>query len=83
VAILAVAWFLGTWVPYALQALLDQRTSYLYYMVVVMPGIYVAAIYAAALGWRRRRVWLSGLIAVWGVSVVVAAVLLYPFVAAF
>jgi predicted membrane-bound dolichyl-phosphate-mannose-protein mannosyltransferase len=83
VAILAVAWFLGTWVPYALQALLDQRTSYLYYMVVVMPGIYVAAIYAAALGWRRRRVWLSGLIAVWGVSVVVAAVLLYPFVSAF
>jgi dolichyl-phosphate-mannose-protein mannosyltransferase len=82
-AIIAVAWFLGTWVPYALQALLDQRTSYLYYMVVVMPGIYIAAIYAASLGWRQRRGWLSGLIGVWGLSVVVTVVLLYPFVAAF
>ena len=82
-AILAVAWFVGTWVPYALQALLDQRTSYLYYMVVVMPGIYVAATYAVALGWRQRRGWLSGLIGVWGLSVVVAAALLYPFVAVF
>ena len=82
-AILAVAWFVGTWVPYALQAVLDQRTSYLYYMVIVMPGIYLATTYAVALGWRQRRGWLSGLIAVWSLSVVAAAVLLYPFVAAF
>ena len=49
VAMLAVSWFLGTWVPFAVLSLVDQRTSYIYYMVIVMPGIYVAATYAAAL----------------------------------
>ncbi|HYZ79768.1 MAG TPA: glycosyltransferase family 39 protein, partial [Solirubrobacteraceae bacterium] len=47
-AMLAVAWFLGTWVPFAVLSLIDQRTSYLYYMVIVMPGVYLAATYAAA-----------------------------------
>ncbi|MFL5862320.1 MAG: glycosyltransferase family 39 protein [Solirubrobacteraceae bacterium] len=83
VAILAVAWFLGAWLPFALQSLIDQRTSYIYYMVIVMPGIYVAATYAAALGWRRRRTWLRAVIGVWAVGVLVAAVLMYPFVATF
>jgi hypothetical protein len=82
-AILGVAWFIGTWVPFALQTLLDQRTSYIYYMVIVMPGIYVAVTYLLALGWRRRRLWLSALIAVWALAVVVAVVLMYPFVAVF
>jgi predicted membrane-bound dolichyl-phosphate-mannose-protein mannosyltransferase len=82
-AILGVAWFIGTWVPYALQSLLDQRTSYLYYMVVVMPGIYVAVTYLVAVGWRQRRTWLSAATLVWAASVLVAVVLMYPFVAAF
>ena len=42
---MGVAWFLGTWVPFAVLSLLDSRTSYLYYMVIVMPGIYVAVTY--------------------------------------
>ncbi len=37
--IIAVTWFLGTWIPFALLSLIDQRTSYLYYMVIVMPGL--------------------------------------------
>jgi hypothetical protein len=82
-ALLAVTWFLGAWVPFALLSLIDQRTSYLYYMVVVMPGIYVAATYVAALGWRLRRTWLRALIGVWALGVVVAVVLMYPFVAVF
>jgi dolichyl-phosphate-mannose-protein mannosyltransferase len=81
--IVALAWFLGTWLPFALQSLIDQRTSYLYYMVIVMPGVYVAAAYLVTLGWRRRNRWLSGLVIVWGLGVLVAAVLLYPFVAVF
>jgi dolichyl-phosphate-mannose-protein mannosyltransferase len=81
--ILALAWFIGTWLPFELQSLIDQRTSYLYYMVIVMPGIYVAAAYLVALGWRRRNRWLSALTILWGVGVLVAAVLLYPFVAIF
>ncbi|MHB1568424.1 MAG: glycosyltransferase family 39 protein [Solirubrobacteraceae bacterium] len=81
--LLAVAWFLGTWVPYALQVVFDQRTSYLYYMVVVMPGIYVGAIHFASVGWRRQIPWLRALLAVWALLVVAAAVLLYPFMAVF
>jgi predicted membrane-bound dolichyl-phosphate-mannose-protein mannosyltransferase len=82
-AILGVAWFIGTWLPYELQSALDSRTSYIYYMVVVMPGIYVAVVYLIALGWRRRWLWLRALIGVWGLSVVVAVVLMYPFTAVF
>jgi dolichyl-phosphate-mannose-protein mannosyltransferase len=82
-AMLAVSWFLGTWIPFALLSLIDQRTSYLYYMVVVMPGIYLAATYAAALAWRLGRTWVRALVGVWALGVVVAVVLMYPFVAAF
>jgi hypothetical protein len=82
-AILGPAWFIGTWLPFELQSALDSRTSYLYYMVVVMPGIYVAVTYLVSLGWRRRQTWLRVLIGLWGVSVLVAVVLMYPFVAAF
>jgi predicted membrane-bound dolichyl-phosphate-mannose-protein mannosyltransferase len=82
-AMLAVSWFIGAWVPFAVLSLIDQRTSYIYYMVIVMPGIYVAAAYAAALAWRTRRTWVRGLVGVWALGVVVAVVLMYPFVAAF
>jgi dolichyl-phosphate-mannose--protein O-mannosyl transferase len=81
--ILGLAWFIGTWLPFELQSLIDQRTSYLYYMVIVMPGIYVAVAYLVALGWRRRSRWLSALTLVWGLGVLVAVVLMYPFVATF
>ncbi len=82
-ALVGVAWFIGTWVPFALQSLLDQRTSYIYYMVVVMPGIYVAVSYLVAVGWRRRIPWLSALALVWAACVLTGVILLYPFVAAF
>jgi predicted membrane-bound dolichyl-phosphate-mannose-protein mannosyltransferase len=81
--ILAVAWFIGTWLPFALGSLIDQRTSYLYYMVIVMPGVYVAAAYLVSLGWQRRSRWLAAATILWGLGVLVAAVLLYPFVAVF
>ena len=82
-AIVGVAWFMGTWIPYELQSALDSRTSYLYYMVVVMPGIYAAVAHLVSLGWRRGAAWLRGAIAVWGLAVVAAVVIMYPFVAAF
>jgi predicted membrane-bound dolichyl-phosphate-mannose-protein mannosyltransferase len=82
-AMLAVSWFVGAWAPFAVLSLVDQRTSYLYYMVVVMPGIYVSATYAAALAWRTRRRWVRSLVGVWALGVLVLVVLMYPFVAAF
>ena len=71
--LLAVAWFLGTWLPFELLSLIDQRTSYLYYMVIVMPGLYVAAL-ALFARWRPRRWVVVG----WTVLVVLALIAMYP-----
>ena len=50
--LIGLAWFLGTFLPFALLTVLDSRTSYIYYMVVVMPGIYMTVVY---LLFRARR----------------------------
>jgi len=76
--ILGLAWFLATFLPYELMSIIWQRTSYLYYMVIVMPGIYLA-VAALVIRYRRRR-WLVG---IWGVAVLAAAVIMYPFVPLF
>ena len=70
---LAVAWFLGTFSPFALASLLLDRTSYIYYMVIVMPGIYLAAVYLFA-RLRPPRV----VSYVFAASVVAAAIVMYP-----
>jgi 4-amino-4-deoxy-L-arabinose transferase-like glycosyltransferase len=82
-ALAGLVWFLGTWLPFVVLSLLDQRTSYLYYMVVVMPGLYVTAAWLASLAWRLRRRWSRGLVLVWALTVIVAVVLLYPFIPVF
>jgi predicted membrane-bound dolichyl-phosphate-mannose-protein mannosyltransferase len=82
-ALLGIAWFVGTWLPYELQSALDSRTSYIYYMIVVMPGIYLSVIYLVALGWRTRRRWLQAGIGLWGATVLSAAILMFPFLAVF
>jgi hypothetical protein len=72
----AVAWFCGSWLPFAALSLFWQRTSYLYYMVIVMPGIYLALARLFSRPWIPRWV-LGG----WLGLVAVAVVLCYPFVA--
>jgi dolichyl-phosphate-mannose-protein mannosyltransferase len=72
----AVAWFLGTWLPFVALSLFWQRTSYLYYMVIVMPGIYLALARVFSRPWMPR--WALG---GWLVLVLAAAVLTYPFLA--
>ena len=72
----AVAWFLGTWLPFVVLSLFLQRTSYLYYMVIVMPGIYLALARAFSRPWMPR--WALG---GWLVLVLGAAVIAYPFLA--
>jgi predicted membrane-bound dolichyl-phosphate-mannose-protein mannosyltransferase len=72
-ATLALAWFAGTFVPFVLLSLIWRRTSYLYYMVIVMPGLYLAAAGVLATINRRPR-----LTAVWVLCVIAAAVIAYP-----
>ena len=74
VGLVGLAWFLGTYLPFVAASLIESRTSYLYYMVIVMPGIYlVVADLVARIGPRRK------LVLVWMAGVVAAAVVLYPF----
>jgi predicted membrane-bound dolichyl-phosphate-mannose-protein mannosyltransferase len=76
-AIVGIAWFVGTFVPFEVLSLLDSRTSYLYYMVIVMPGFYVAIAHLLTRA-RRHKVTIV-LAALWGLAVLVAAVIMYPF----
>ncbi len=43
VARIGVAWTLGTFLPFALEYELADRVSYIFYMLVVMPGVYLLA----------------------------------------
>jgi dolichyl-phosphate-mannose--protein O-mannosyl transferase len=73
VPLLAVAWFLGTFLPFVVLSLMFERTSYIYYMVIVMPGIYLAVADLVVRGRRFRK-----LIVFWVVLVVGAAIAMYP-----
>ena len=70
---MAAAWFVGTFGPFLIASLAFDRTSYLYYMTIVMPGLYVAA------AWLAGRLGAGlGVLALGGPGGG-AAVLLYPF----
>ncbi len=71
---LGLTWTVGTWLPFLLLSVIDSRTSYLYYMLIVMPGIYVAAV-ALIARWRPD----GRLVVAWGVALLVAVVIMYPF----
>jgi 4-amino-4-deoxy-L-arabinose transferase-like glycosyltransferase len=51
VALIAIAWFLGTFVPAIFESYALMRVNYLYYMVLVTPAIYLAL--ARVFGDRR------------------------------
>jgi 4-amino-4-deoxy-L-arabinose transferase-like glycosyltransferase len=71
---LVLAWALGTWLPPEFFNLFEDRTTYLYYMVVTMPALYIAV--ARLLGaWRVTR-WLT---LPWVVLLLYDAANLYPF----
>jgi predicted membrane-bound dolichyl-phosphate-mannose-protein mannosyltransferase len=71
---LGLAWFACTFLPFELLSALWSRTSYLYYMVIVMPAIYVLV---AELMVRRRLP--RAVRIAWVAAVAAAAVILYPF----
>ena len=72
----ALAWFCGTWLPFVALTLFWQRTSYLYYMVIVMPGVYLAV--ARMLAHPRLWRWALGTFIL---LLLAASVLTYPFLA--
>ncbi len=73
-SILVVAWFVGTYLPFVEASLVQHRTSYLYYMVVVMPAVYIAVARLMSRRWLPRSV-LLGYIAILGYEFFA----LYPF----
>jgi dolichyl-phosphate-mannose-protein mannosyltransferase len=74
VGLVGLAWFLGTFVPFELLSAIYSRTSYLYYMIVVMPGLYLLAMHLVERFSPSRRLLAGSL-----VVVVAATVIMYPF----
>lgn len=73
-SILAVAWFGATYLPFLEVSLVQHRTSYLYYMVVVLPAVYIAVAQMLSRRWLPRAV-LLGYIPILGYEFLA----LYPF----
>ncbi len=71
-SLVCLAWFLGTFIPFVLLSLIWHRTSYIYYMVIVMPAIYIAVVRLVSMAPSKLR-------AVWMVALVLAVVLMFPF----
>jgi 4-amino-4-deoxy-L-arabinose transferase-like glycosyltransferase len=74
VSFLVLAWVLGTWLPPEFFNLFEDRTTYLYYMVVTMPALYIAV--ARLLGASRITRWLT---VPWVLLLLYDAANLYPF----
>jgi hypothetical protein len=74
VGLVGLAWFLGTYLPFVLLSLLESRTSYLYYMVIVMPGIYMAVADLIGRIGAGRILCLA-----WMGAVLAAVIVMYPF----
>ena len=58
---LTIAWAVGTWLPGEALSLVDHRITYLYYMVVTMPALYIAV--SRLLLIRELPRWVAG---IWG-----------------
>jgi hypothetical protein len=72
--LLALAWFAGTIVPFTLQAIFQDRTTYLYYLLVTLPALCIAGVRLfSASGVPRAAA------AGWGVGLVAGFVELFPF----
>jgi len=77
-SLLCVAWFLGTFVPFVVAAApigsYGNRISYIYYMVIVMPAVYMAVAQLFSRQWLPGAA-LLGYVAILGYWFVT----LYPF----
>ncbi len=73
IAALGAAWCVGTFVPLVIQADGFDRISYLYYMLIVMPGIYLVVARLMSPGRVPRAATLG-----WVVGLVYSFLNLYP-----
>jgi hypothetical protein len=71
---LVVALAIGTWLPAEALSFFDHRITYLYYMVVTMPSIYIGV--ARLLAVREIPRWLAG---TWGGLLLADLYVRYPF----
>jgi 4-amino-4-deoxy-L-arabinose transferase-like glycosyltransferase len=73
-ASVSLAWVAGTWLAFEFLSLIGSRTSYIYYMTLVMPGMYTAVVHL--MDRHRPSRWLAGGFAV---VTLLSAIALYPF----
>jgi hypothetical protein len=73
VAALGACWCLGAFIPFVVQSQVSGRITYLYYMVIVMPGIYLVT------AWLFSRRWMPhAAVIVWAILLVYSFLNLYP-----
>jgi 4-amino-4-deoxy-L-arabinose transferase-like glycosyltransferase len=70
-ATIGVCWCVGTFAPFVIESQISGRITYLYYMVIVMPGIYLVLCRAFS-----RLSWAA--ILGWGIMLVYGFIELYP-----
>jgi len=73
-SLLTVALIAGTWLPIELLSLIDQRTTYLYYMIYTLPALFIGV--ARLLFVRVIPRWLLG---VWIGILLSSFAVLYPY----
>jgi dolichyl-phosphate-mannose--protein O-mannosyl transferase len=73
VAAVGACWCVGAFMPFAVDSFVTGRISYIYYMVVVMPGVYIVA----ARLFSPRRMPLAATLG-WTVALVYGFLNLYP-----
>ncbi|MGA8355352.1 MAG: glycosyltransferase family 39 protein [Solirubrobacteraceae bacterium] len=73
VAALGACWCLGTYLPYLFGSAVSGRISYLYYMVTVMPGVYLVVTRLFASKHMPRAATVG-----WAIALIYGFVHLYP-----
>lgn len=73
VAALGASWCLGTYLPFLIGNAVSNRISYLYYMVIVMPGLYIVTAKLFS-GKRMPKAATVG----WALALIYGFVHLYP-----
>ena len=72
--LVALAWFAGTFVPFTVQALFQDRTTYVYYLLATLPALCIAAVRLFSAPGVPRAAAVG-----WAVALVIGFVELFPF----